>query len=539
MPPQIPTTSHNTSSFGNFLKRTLIELGRLCFLLLAGAATAWLLYQSFPKNSHALLAWLALAPFVWGVSKTRRFWGAFFYGWLTFFAFHAGALYWVYYTCLHGGGMTPALSTAAWLGLAGILSLQFAFWAGCCHFLVKLRGFFPLTAAVSWVVLEWLHQMLAYYGLGFPWLMLGYTQWNMPELIQLASYVGVYGVGFMIVWVGACIGWAFAEPGVKKGIGQILLAALLFLGVYMFGKYTLPQTGEATPQQTLLSLKAALMQPNIDQYKKWTEEYEEEIRQTLRSMAGDVSEEKVRLVIWPESVLPGVLTQEPYKSEVKQWAQEAQAYQLVGSSIVEGEDQYVGAYLVSPNEDAALQSYKKVKLVPFGEYIPFEKWIRKWFSQVQVLNELGVFREGEHTQPLLDMDGVKIGAAVCYESIFPQLWRTQNKEGAQLFVNITNDAWFFNTAAPYQHLAANVLRAVETGRPVLRAANTGFSAYIDPFGRIVRQTHLFERTIQVESVPLALKTEPNVYTQWGDLFAWICAVLFFTVLISTIVFIYE
>ena len=115
----------------------------------------------------------------------------------------------------------------------------------------------------------------------------------------------------------------------------------------------------------------------------------------------------------------------------------------------------------------------------------------------------------------------------------------QNRQGAKLFLNLTNDAWFFDTSAPYQHLAANVLRAVETGRPVLRAANTGFSAVIDPFGRIEQKSSLFTREILRASVPLPVGDKMNFYTQWGDWFAWLCAALYFTLLISTMVFAYE
>ena len=134
---------------------------------------------------------------------------------------------------------------------------------------------------------------------------------------------------------------------------------------------------------------------------------------------------------------------------------------------------------------------------------------------------------------------MSVGGTICYESIYPQLWLSQNRQGAKFFVNVTNDAWFFDTAAPYQHLAVNVLRAVETGRPVLRAANTGFSAFIDPFGRIEKQSGLFTREILRSAVPLPVGEMRNFYTQWGDWFAWLCAALYFTLLISTMVFAYE
>ena len=283
-----------------FLKKALLTLGRWLFLLLMAAATAGLLFESFPLPSRWMVAWISLTPFVWGLSKTRGFWGACVYGAIASFAFHALALYWVYYTCLHGGNMSPALSMGAWLGLSFLLSLQMAFWSGCSWFFLKLRGFFPLMAAIGWVALEWLHQTIAFYGLGFPWLMMGYTQWNAPEMLQLASYAGVYAISFLIVWVSTSIGWAFVEPGLKKGLLHIFLAAGIFLGVYYFGVYKLPSAEGTKNQKALLSVKVALMQPNIDQYKKWSPQFEQEIVNTLETMASGLEGKGVRLKLWTE-----------------------------------------------------------------------------------------------------------------------------------------------------------------------------------------------------------------------------------------------
>ncbi len=513
------------------------NLGRWCFLLLCAAASAWLAYESYPRASHHALAWFALAPFVWGVTKTKGFWSSFFYGWLTGFLFLAGVFYWIYYTCLHGGGLSQGLSLAAWLGLAGLLGLQFALFGGSCYFLRKTGGFFPLLAACGWVTWEWLHQTLAFYGLGFPWVMLGYTQWNAPEILQIAAYTGVYGVSFAVAFTGAALGWAFATSGVKDGVKHMCWAASVFLGLYIFGHYTLPAAPAQTPK-VLLSLNAALIQPNIDQYKKWSAEYESEILNTLEQMGSSLEGTNTQLIVWPESAVPGSLTEERYLNLFEDLGTRTGAYQLIGSNVYQADQQYVGAYLMTPNRDE-LQAYRKVKLVPFGEYIPLEKTVRSLFQDVSVLGELGTFRPGPRGQKPLELNGVKIGTTICYESIFPQLWRAQNRQGAQLFVNLTNDAWFFDTAAPYQHLAVNTLRAVETGRPVLRAANTGISAFIDPFGRLEQQAALFTQGILRGPVPLAVQSGTTFYTQWGDWFAWVCAVLYFTLLISTMVFSYE
>lgn len=524
-------------TFGARFKRFCVWLGNGLFLLLCAVGTAWLVCASFPRNSHPELAWFALAPFIWGVTRTKGFWSSFFYAWFTALLFHAGVFYWIYYTCLHGGGLSQGLSVAAWLGLSGLLSVQFAIFGGSCYFLKKTGCCFPLLAACGFVALEWLHQTLAFYGLGFPWLMLGYTQWNAPEILQIVSFTGVYGLSFALAFTGASIGWAFALPDIKRGVGHMCAAAVLFLGLFMFGHYRLPAHAHR-PGKALLSVNAALMQPNIDQYKKWNEAFEAEITNTLSEMGDSLTGENVMLALWPESAVPGTLLEERYFDLFKRIAAESGAYQLLGSNVPEDGAQYVGAYLLSPDGDD-LQSYRKIKLVPFGEYIPLENWIRKAFPEVEVLGELGSFTPGERGQKLFDLGGVALARTVCYESIFPQLWVAQNRQGAKFFVNITNDAWFFNTAAPYQHLAINAVRAAEVGRPVLRAANTGFSAVIDPFGRIEQKTDLFTRSVLRAHVALPVGDRVTFYTQWGDWFAWLCAIIYFTLFISVAVFSYE
>ncbi len=526
------------TSFSVRVKNIFRTMGRVFFLLVCALGTAWLVYESYPKNSNHALAWFALAPFIWGVSKTKGFWSSFFYAWFTALLFNAGIFYWIYYTCLQGGGLSQGLSLAAWLGLAGLLSLQFALFGGTCYFLKKTGGFFPLLAACGFVTWEWLHQTLAFYGLGFPWVMLGYTQWNVPEVLQIASYTGVYGIGFALVFVGASIGWGFAVPGVRKGTKHMVFAAAVFLAVYAVGHYALPSAKVQRQQDTLLSVKAALIQPNIDQYKKWSPEFEEEILSAITRMGYALEGQDVMLTVWPESTVPGALTEERYLHLFEDIATRTGSYQWIGSNVEKDGKQYVGAYSMAPNSDE-LQSYLKIKLVPFGEYIPLEKPIRSLFKEVAVLGELGSFMPGDRAQKPLDVAGVAVGGTICYESIYPQLWLAQNRQGAKLFVNITNDAWFFHTAAPYQHLAVNVLRAVETGRPVLRAANTGFSAVIDPYGRIEQQSGLFTQETLQASIPIRVGQEKNLYTQWGDWFAWLCAAFYFTLLISTMVFAYE
>ncbi len=522
------------------LQRWGLFAGRSVFLFSCLIATAVLFYLSYPKVSFSLASWLMLAPFVWGISKVRSFWGLVGYGWLTGWFCNAVLLTWIYDTCVYGGGMSVAQAWGAWLGLAGLLAVPFAVFAGACHFLKKTEALFPLLAACGWVALEWLHQTIAFYGIGFPWLMLGYTQWNEPHVLYIASYAGVYGLSFLVAFVGISVGWCFGLPELKKGLWQLFWAVLVFISVYEYGNYRLDRLNrQHNHAQSLLNVESALLQPNIDQYKKWTPEYEEEIDNTLQNMGAQLTGKEVYLAVWPESAVPGALTEEKYTELFSRIGNEANAYQLIGSNMfAQDENAYVGAYLLAP-QTGELTSYRKQKLVPFGEFVPLKHLLNVFLEDIEVMGALGAFQPGPAGQPLLDAGGVKLGTTVCYESIFPQLWRTQTQQGAQLFVNITNDAWFFNTAAPYQHLAANVLRAVENGRPLLRAANTGISAYIDRFGNIQAQTDLFTREILTTSVPLSVRQESTFYVRWGDWFAWLCAILFFTVWVSAVVFWYE
>lgn len=528
------------SSGWRWIGNVIRHLSRWLFLIACLGLCVGLFYLSYPKISFSFAAWFILAPFIWGVCHVRGFWGAVGYGWLTGLASNALLLSWIYTTCLQGGGLSKTLSLAAWLGLSALLAVQFAVFGGACYVLKKTGFFFPLLAACGWVALEWLHQMVAFYGLGFPWIMLGYTQWNVPQVLYIASFAGVYGLSFLLAFVGVSVGWCFGEQGLRKGLRQLVIAAVAFMCVYGIGKHMQGKLAHFLDNpRSLLTLQAALMQPNIDQYKKWTAEFEQEIVETLQNMGQQVAGQEVYLTVWPESVVPGSLTEEKYFNLFSTIGQQSGSYQIIGSNIVSSEnEQYVGAYLLTPSADG-MSAYRKEKLVPFGEFIPFERLLSYVLDDIEVMGALGSFWPGPRKQGLLEAGGVKLGTTVCYESIFPQLWREKSKQGAQLFVNITNDAWFFNTAAPYQHLAASVLRAVENGRPVLRAANTGFSAYIDAFGNIKQQSKLFTREILMAKVPLSVTHRGTFYTQWGDWFAWLCAILFFTIGISTVVFFYE
>lgn len=517
-----------------FLVRFGYAVGKLLFLILCGASTAFLLVVSYPQFSHSLVAWLALSPFILALLHLHGFWKTALYSWLTGIVAYAGLFYWVFITCFYGGGLSQGLSLAAWLGLSGLMALQFAIFGGSCYYLQRLGGFFPLVAAMGWVALEWAHEMLATYAVGFPWFSLAYSQWNLPQVLQVASVTGAAGVSFLVAFTGISIGYGLATVSLKNSTKHMLLAACVFLLVYGAGSWYLKYTN----RPSLLRMPVAVMQPNIDQYKKWSSEFETEIHHTLQQMVNTQEGKGNLLVVWPESVTPGPVEEEPYAGWLVEMAQKSGAWQLVGTNREEQGQQYVSAFLINPQGEIA-GIYDKEHLVPFGEMIPFEHLLRRLFPQVQVLGELGGFSKARAAQTPLSLGQIVFGSAICYESVFSSLWRKQAREGARFFVNITNDAWFFDTAAPYQHLAVSVLRAVENRRPVLRAANTGISAVISSSGKILSRAALNKRAILQAEVNLPLLSEVSFYGHWGNWFAWLCALVYCTVFISSVVFIYE
>lgn len=229
------------------------------------------------------------------------------------------------------------------------------------------------------------------------------------------------------------------------------------------------------------------------------------------------TENPSRIVIWPETSVPGWIPNEP---KMLEWAsgvvKRTGAYHLIGAVTQEQGRSYNSAFLFGP--DGKIEGrYDKMHLVPFGEFVPFQKILGKW---IPVLNDLGGFDAGQNPRILKTPDW-PVGASICYESIFPEIARRQVLEGAAVLVNLTNDGWYLDTAAPEQHFAMNVFRAVENRIGLVRAANTGISGCIDPFGKIAQMTKLNQRTILDGFV--SLRREETFYTKHGDIFAWACA----------------
>jgi apolipoprotein N-acyltransferase len=272
-------------------------------------------------------------------------------------------------------------------------------------------------------------------------------------------------------------------------------------------------------------LRVGLVQASIPQGDKWDPTQASEHVKRHLELSRDAAARGARLVVWPESAVPGYFDRSPaLAAELRGFVRSHATYLLFGNDDVEddgveGRRFYVGAKMLTPEGDLALR-YHKMRLVPFGEYVPLRPLLSLGGRVApKLVRQVADFTPGERAA-VGEADGARLGVTICYEAIFPDLVRRFAENGAELLVNVTNDAWYGRTSAPYQHFAMAKLRAVEAGRYLLRAANTGITAVVDPRGRVVARSELFERTVIVEDV--SLLAGDTFYSRHGDVFAWAC-----------------
>jgi len=409
---------------------------------------------------------------------------------------------------------------------------------------------FALFAApFVWISLEYIKSN--FFFLAYPWGLLAHTQYQNLRIIQIASITGTYGVSFLIVMVNSTLA-ALIYPTFRSLKGARPLQSKLHLkyeritlimaslavasttGSFLYGHFTVskPIAGEG--------IKVSVVQGNIEQSKKWDPRHANFIMQTYAELTEEASKDRPALIIWPEAATPRAINLDRrLYSQVRTIAERARTPLLVGSSSHpkfkgrQRRDHMRGfrnsAFLIYPDGRTGNQRYDKILLLPFGEYVPMKGTI-PW-SYIKIPNPGRYVPGNEFT--VFEGPTFRFGVTICWENIFPDLVRAFVRGGAQFIVNITNEAWFNRTAAPYQFVSMSVFRAVENRVFVVRGANTGVSCFIDPHGRIVDRVKdekgqdLFIRGVLTrEVIPMESKT---IYTRYGDLLAWLsllCSAVF-------------
>ena len=495
----------------------------------------------FPLPGLYVLSWVAFAPLIVALLRARpageldiegstklqaaKPGQAFLLAYVSGILWYAGTCYWIYDTMHQYGGLSRPLA----------LLTVFLF----CLYLGIYHGLFGLLLSLSvgpgreyrrsllaapflWVAVELARDRIT----GFPWNLLGTAQVDNISLSRITTWTGVYGVSFEIMLVNVAVAAAFLVP--KKRRGVLLAASLAAAAVLQAGRLV---DAPAVPSDHA----ALLVQENIPVDETWTRDtFERTLHElvdlTVRASASSTNAAtitgKVDLIVWPESPAPFFTSDPLFRDPVSQMARTTRSWMVTGAvgttsamqRSVSASQDFNSAALISPSGDWTAR-YDKVHLVPFGEYLPFPKL----FSFAGGLTkEVGEFSAGTSRAPLKAGDS-RLGVFICYESVFPGEVRQFAEQGAQVFVNLSNDGWYGDSGAYAQHLNQTRMRAIENDRWILSATNTGVTASIDPYGRIVARLPRKQRGALV--APYALTSVTTFYTRHGDWFAWLCAII--------------
>lgn len=515
------------------------QIRRNAWLLVLLSALLQIL--SFPLPGLYVLSWIALAPLVVAILRGRTPetlqlnesqklipaspWQSFFLGYVCGVAWYIGTCYWVYDTMHEYGG----LSTPIALFVLLLFALYLGLYHGAFGLLLSLLARkdsdhrLPLISApFLWVAIELARTRIS----GFPWDLLGITQVDNIPLTRIATFTGVYGLSFEIMLVNVAFAAVFLVPRNKRK--TLLVASLTAALLLQVGRW-------ASLPPVPADRTAILLQQNLPvaDTEPWTTGHFDSI---LREFSADSLNPvppptpPPDLIVWPESPAPFWTNDPFFRDAISNLARQAQAWVVVGSIGVDNTKAvFNSAALVTPAGEWDGR-YNKIHLVPFGEYVPFASV----FSFAGGLTQaVGNYTHGTSRAPLQAGDK-KLGIFICYESIFPGEIRQLVAQGAQVLVNISNDGWYGDSGAWAQHLNQARMRAVENHRWLLRDTNTGLTASVDPYGRVV--THLERKTRTALVAPYALTNVTTFYSEHGDWFADLCAIITIGALITRFAF---
>ncbi len=518
-----------------------------------------LLAVAFPLPGVAGLAWIA--PGLLAAAALGKPGGECFrIGYVGGFAYYAASLYWLLLIPYrwHGLPLGPALGLVA---LSAYLALYPAAWVWLVHQARTAqavrgtsqgetagplgilwvgnwgqRALWALFGAAAWVGLE---MVTARLFSGFPWNLLGASQYKLVPLIQLASVTGVYGVSFLVVWTSLSLVSAglmlIQHPGRRAGLaGEILVPSLAIAFLFNSG---LSQIRRDIPPGR--SLRVTLIQPSIPQTLIWDQTADEERFAQLLKVCERALTNQTDLLVWPEAAVPKLLRyDQPTLDAVTGLARNHGVWMIIGADDAEPSKDTTGArktdyfnssFLISP-EGVLKERYVKQSLVIFGEYIPLQKWLPflKFFTPVE-----SGFTPGTSPVPF-EMPNLNATASVliCFEDVFPGVARKAATTNVDFLVNLTNDGWFGESSAPWQHAISAVFRAVENGLPLVRCANNGLTCWVDHRGRIRqlfrdRADTVYGRGYLTFDLPLPGKDTDSAaprtfYHRHGDVFGWGC-----------------
>jgi apolipoprotein N-acyltransferase len=536
----------------NFIRRVVLAI-----------LSAVLLTLSFPSFNLSFCAWIALVPWFFLLRGAKPA-AAFGWSYLLGLLFFLGSMSWLLELIKFGG---PA-AVLGWAALGAYLAVYFGVFGFCARSVldreqgtggrkrVKQYGLveFVVSGFLSdvsylflipsfWVSIEYIRSHLFS---GFGWNLLSYSQAGVLPFIQIADITGAWGVSFLLVLFNVAL-FQLVSKREKKYIDTFTLSFVFILFAFAYGRFRLSE--KIAPEK----IRVSVVQGNIAQEEKWDEEFKEAIFEKYAKLTREAARENPALIIWPETALPGILgADEALTKKVIDLASSVKTPMLISAPMVtfaKGEPRFTNSAVLFGADGEAIGRYDKLHLVPFGEFVPFEEafpvlreilppigdFVPGKTSTVFKINDLeghGAWGTGQDEKNLTSLSPrpfPPFSVLICFEDVFPQIARQFVRKGAKFLATITNDAWFGKTSAPYQHAQASTFRAIELRVPMVRAANTGWSGFIDSNGRWVASVHdasgkeIF--TEGVASYDINLGSRNSIYRALGDYFAMLCLLI--------------
>jgi apolipoprotein N-acyltransferase len=516
----------------------LRKISPIFLCLLSGV----LLALPFNNGKFWIFSWFGFVPAFFALNN-KSLKQAFFLFFITGIIFWWGVIYWLVHVTLAGT-----------IALVLYLSLYFAIFGLIIRPCTRSSTPYALIFIPSvWVLLEFIR---AHLMTGFPWALLGYSQYLNLAVIQIADITGTWGISFLLILVNVAIVeviWSATKSlWPRLLIVGILLSLSLFLTLY-YGYFNL---SGGVVSGTSRPVRISVIQGNIPQELKWASGAKNYILDQYSYLTKEAVKAGAELVIWPEAASPALLGQDDAVfAGIYALGKEIKTPLLLGAVVKRGDD-YFNSALLLDDQGEILKRYDKLHLVPFGEYIP----LKKVLPFLETIVPIGDINPGKRytifeipmarlRSPLVLSDHPmalrgfpakprdeaqapnRFAVLICFEDLFPELSREFLRQGADFLVNITNDAWYKRTAAPYQHLQASVFRAVENRVFLVRSANTGVSAFINPQGLIISTVRdssgreIFIPGYATEE--MVIKNRPvSFYTRYGDIFLTLCFLFF-------------
>ena len=491
-------------------------------LLLAVVSGACLVL-AFPPIDFLPAAFIALVPLFYVIRNVRGggFWSGFRPGFVAGIAFFLPLLYWL--ALLSSSQMdNPVVMSGPLFLLVLLQSFYWGLFSAVASF-VGNRTRIPwfVVLPLLWVTFEQLRSLGV---VGFTWGALGYAAVTVPRAIQFASVTGLFGVSLWLALSNALVS-EMASGGRRRMAPALALAVVLALPA-LHGTMVLRDEASAQAaageNEARRTIRVAVIQPNISGETKWDARYREQSFEALGRLSLEAADRKPDLIVWPETAAPSYLLLTPEDlARVGETARAANTPILTGCPHLMPTDAEEGAgralnsaAVIGVDGVPSADTYSKIKLVPFGEVIPFE-------TVIPALADVD-FGEADFwpgsDRVIFELPSGTFSTLICYESTFPRLARQFVAGGSELLVNITNDVWYGRSSMPFQHASMAVMRAIENRRSLARSANSGVSMLVDPFGRVVSRTEIFEEGFLVES--MQVRSEKTFYTRYGDVFPW-------------------